>query len=177
MTTNSLFLQELKEQYEKLFEITDALEGKANNLLTVAGLVATLLFGFGSFIVDKFDATYNMLTPVTILLMIGIVGNVISIFWSVMVFRIKDYLIAMDSKHFYDQNGNINEQKVEEYRDEQDENVFTDTLIDTYLKCNRHNGLRNDEKAVKIKYAFWSFLGSIVTAPITIGILLTQLPN
>jgi len=177
MTSNTLFLQELKEQYEKEFEITDALEGKASNLLTVAGLVATLLFGFGSFMVDKFDSTYVMITPVTILLIIGIVGNVTSIFWSVMVFKIRDYQVAMHPKHFFDQQGNINEQKVEVYRDEQDENVVTDTLIDTYLKCIRINSLRNEEKAGKIKYAFWSFLGSIITAPITIGIVLTNLPK
>lgn len=177
MTTNVLFLQELKEQYGKEFELTQALEGKSSNLLTVSGLVATLLFGFGSFMVDKFDATYEMITPVTIFLMIGIIGNIISIFWSVMAFRIRDYQIAMHFDHFFNIDGSLNEQSVAEYRDEADVEVFTNTLVDTYLICNRHNGLENSAKANKIKYSFWSFMGSIITVPVVIGIVLTHLPT
>jgi hypothetical protein len=77
MTTNKLFLQELKDQYEKEFELKDALEGKANNILTISGLVATLLFGFGSFMIDKLGSSYEFLIPVTILLIMGIIGNVV----------------------------------------------------------------------------------------------------
>jgi len=153
------------------------LEGKANSLLTISGLVATLLFGFGSFMVDKFDVTYEMLTPVTILLTIGIVGNVISIFLSVMAFKIKPYMIAMPSDLFFNKDGNFAEEKIEEYRDGQDVDVFTDTLVDTYLKCNRHNGLQNTSKARQVKIATWFFFGSIVTIPIVIGLVLTHLPD
>jgi hypothetical protein len=118
-----------------------------------------------------------MITPITIFLMIGIVGNVVSIFLSVMAFRIKDYWIAMHFDHFFNRDGSLNEQSVAEYRDEEDLDVFTDTLVDTYLKCNRHNRLENAQKADKIKYSFWSFMGSIVTVPIVIAIVLTHLPS
>jgi hypothetical protein len=177
LTTNTAFLQELKEQYEKEFEIKDDLESKGNNLLTISGVVATLLFGFGSFMVDKFDATYDMLTPVTILLIIGIVGNIISIFWSVISFKISLYKYVMPYDYFFNRDGSANEEHLIEYRDGDDLDVFTNTLVDTYLKCNRHNGLQNKDKAVKVDLAQWFFFGSILIIPIVIGLVLTHLPN
>jgi len=177
MSTNKLFLQELKDQYQKEFELKDALEGKANNLLTISGLVATLLFGFGSFLIDKLGSTYEFLIPVTILLIMGIVGNVVSIFWSVLAFKIRPYKYSMPYDHFFNKDGSFNEKHVEEYRDEKDVEVFTNTLVDTYLTCNRHNRLQNASKAFKIKIAQWFFFGSIIIVPIVIGLVLTHLPK
>jgi hypothetical protein len=48
----NLFFQELKDQYQKILDIKNTLEGKANNLLTISGTVGTLLFGFGTFFVE-----------------------------------------------------------------------------------------------------------------------------
>ena len=58
--------KELKGQYEKILDIKNALEGKANNLLTISGTVVTLLFQFGYFFVDKIGIHYPYLIHTTI---------------------------------------------------------------------------------------------------------------
>jgi len=42
-------------QYDKEFDLKNTLEGKVNYLLTIAGVVSTLLFGFGTFLIDNLD--------------------------------------------------------------------------------------------------------------------------
>jgi hypothetical protein len=182
MKTNKLFLQDLKDAYENEFELTNGLDAKANNFLTISGLVATLLFGFGSLMVDKLDASYVMLMPVSILLMIGIVGNVMSIFWSVMALRLHTYWIAMSPFDFFndplnENDNSFNQKQVEKYRDGENEDEYIRRQVRDYLIANRANRLRTKEKGKKIKIAQWFFFGSIATVPIVIAIVLTHLPN
>ena len=44
MESEDLFLRELKLEYDRQFEIKRDLESKANNIMTISGTVATLLF-------------------------------------------------------------------------------------------------------------------------------------
>jgi len=177
LSSKDLFLEALKSQYDKEFELKDALEGKANNLLTIAGVVSTLLFGFGTFLISNLNADYQPLPYLSFLLVVGVVTNIISILFSVMSFKIQPYSYAMAYNNFYNEDGTFNEETIEEYRDEKDVNVFKETIIETYLRCIKHNDLMNNGKALTIKIAQWFFFAGALTIPLMIGILLFYLPH
>jgi hypothetical protein len=171
-----LFLQELKSQYDKEFDLKNTLEGKANYLLTIAGVVSTLLFGFGTFLIDNLDTSYPFLSYITTLITLGVAINIVSVLFSVLSFKIQPYRYVMPYNHFFNDDGTFNEEAIEEYRDA-DIGVFKDTLIETYLRCIKHNDLTNKGKAVKVKVAQWLFFAGVITIPIAIGILLLNFPQ
>ena len=55
MSTIDLFLDELKSEYDKEFELKSSLENKANYILIAAGVTMSLLFSFGAVLVDKLN--------------------------------------------------------------------------------------------------------------------------
>ncbi|HET9774608.1 MAG TPA: hypothetical protein VFP25_06450 [Nitrososphaeraceae archaeon] len=66
MSTIDLFLDELKSEYDKEFELKSSLENKANYILIVAGVTMSLLFSFGAVLVDKFNTDYQYLIFVVV---------------------------------------------------------------------------------------------------------------
>jgi hypothetical protein len=57
LDTKEAFLEELRGQYDKEFDLKERIEGKAGNLLTISGITIPLLFGFSSFLIEKLDKT------------------------------------------------------------------------------------------------------------------------
>ena len=96
-SATNLFLEELKYQYR----IKNTLDGKANTLLTISGTVATLLFAFGTFFIDKISVHYPYLIHVTSLLIGGISLIVISIVLSAWAFHIQKYRFAMGHRSLF----------------------------------------------------------------------------
>ena len=61
MSTIDLFLDELKSEYNRefeLFELKPSLENKANYILIAAGVTMSLLFSFGAVLIDKLHSDY-----------------------------------------------------------------------------------------------------------------------
>jgi hypothetical protein len=177
LSSKDLFLQELKSQYDKEFDLKSTLEGKANYLLTIAGVVSTLLFGFGTFLIDNLNTNYPFLSHISTLIIAGVAINIVSILFSVLSFKIQPYRYVMPFDHFFYDDGTFNEKAIEEYRDEPNVDVFKDTIIETYLRCIKDNGLTNKGKAIKVKIAQWLFFAGVITIPIAIGILLLNFPK
>ena len=65
MNNRERFLDELKGEYDKQFELKARIEGKAGSLLTVCGITIPLLFGFSSFLIEKIDKTYYFINAIT----------------------------------------------------------------------------------------------------------------
>ena len=172
MSKRDLFLAELKSHYDKEFELKNTLESKANYILAAAGIVVTLLFSFGSPIIEKLAQHSEVFLTARVLLITGISANVLAILCSVLAFRITLYKYAMPSDAFYDDKGNLNDEVIAEYSDGNDLDVFGDTMIETYLDCNRHNDAMNNEKTIKIKIAQWSFFTGIVIIPLIIVLIM-----
>ena len=176
MSSKDLFLQELKSQYDKEFDLKNTIESKANYLLTIAGVVSILLFGFGTFLIDNINTSYPPLPYISSLIILGVAINIVSILFSVLSFRIQPYRYVMPYDHFFNDDLSFNEKAIKEYRDA-DIGVFKDTIIETYLRSNKDNGLTNQDKAVKVQIAQWLFFAGVVTIPIVIGILLSNFPQ
>ena len=94
--TNSkqLFFQELKDEYNAQFALSDALEGKSGQLITVCGIFIPLLFGFSSLIFDNATADPIMTIYLTILLVLSISLAVLSIFFCTWALGIRSYTHA-----------------------------------------------------------------------------------
>ena len=58
MSTIDLFLDELKSEYNREFELKSSLENKANYILIAAGITISLLFSFGAVLIDKLHSDY-----------------------------------------------------------------------------------------------------------------------
>jgi len=80
------FLEELKQQYLREFEVTNNLDSKANNIITISGTIATFLFGFGLFMIEKLNSQYRLITILTDILAVSISAIIISIILSLLSF-------------------------------------------------------------------------------------------
>ena len=68
-SVEEIWFLKAKEQYDEQFDRKKTLEGKANNITTIAGTVATLLFGLGQLTVGKLiDLHYASLSQVVLIL-------------------------------------------------------------------------------------------------------------
>jgi hypothetical protein len=87
----------------------------ANNVMTASGTVATLLFGLGTFLVDKLGSKYHLTAVVSIILIIGIAANVVAIAMSARAFGVRKYRFAVVDKSFY-KDGKLDGDEIDEYR-------------------------------------------------------------
>jgi hypothetical protein len=74
------FLDEIKIQYNKEFEIRQNLDGKATSLIATAGTLTGLLFGFGTFLLTNIKPSYTLSFLAISLLMVAIGANIATVF-------------------------------------------------------------------------------------------------
>lgn len=165
-TTKEYFLDELKIQYEKEFELKNSLETKANYTLAASGIIVGLLFAFAS---NLFSGFQNLptLPYVSASLLIGIGLFIASILFSVLVSKIKMYHYATIHKYFFTKDGVFNEETKDEFKNMELDD-FLDDRIDTYLIANKINYTNNEDKARNVKYTHWLFLFGIGLVILTV---------
>jgi hypothetical protein len=174
-STSEKFLEELKQQYLKEFEVTTNLDSKANNIITISGTIATFLFGFGLFMIEKLNSQYQLITILTSLLAVSISAIIISIILSLISFPKGRYRYAMRHTAFYNSE-RFNEENIKKYKNAPTD-IFYDTMIRAYLRCNKHNMEINIRKAQLIGMSLNFFMIGILTVPVIIGILLSSFPT
>jgi hypothetical protein len=83
----------LKEQYDLELLVKEKLETKANNMTTIAGVTATLIFGFAQLFISKLADVnhYQNLNYVNGLLGTALVFSSSAVLLSVMAWRIQEY--------------------------------------------------------------------------------------
>jgi hypothetical protein len=186
MTTIDLFLDELKSEYDREFELKSSLENKANYILIAAGVTLSLLFSFGSMMVGTLTSNYEYLNLVIVSLMIGVVTNGISVLFSVLGFSIKHYGYPFPYHVFFkdDPSNNklvFNDEVIEQYRDglgdtgPESIQIFKESVIENYLECNKENAIQNYNKATRIKIAQWFFFAGAISIPFIVGFALPYL--
>jgi hypothetical protein len=181
MSTIDLFLDELKSEYDKEFELKSSLENKANYILIAAGVTMSLLSNFGAVLVDKLNADYQYLIFVVVFLMTGVVTNGISVLFSVLGFSIKPYRYPLPYHAFFTKEGMFNEGAIKQYSEgmgkdkPESEKIFKDSIIENYLRCIKQNAIQNKNKAIKIKITQWFFFAGTIAIPFIIGFVLPYL--
>ena len=146
MNTKQLFLQELKDEYNAQFELSNALEGKSGRLITVCGIFIPLLFGFSSSLIDEIQDNPILESFLTILLVISLAVAVASIFYSILALRIRSYSHAFLPYDFFDKvTGELDKEEVKEYGNKNEQELY-DEMIEDYLESNKHNLKINHDK-------------------------------
>ena len=171
MATNSkeLFFQELKDEYNAQFALSDALEGKSGQLITVGGIFIPLVFGFSSLLVGKTGLDFNLALSLQILMVISLSLAVASIFFSVRALRIQFYRHSLLPHSFYTEDGKLNQREINQFG-AQDVDDFYHEMIEEYLESNKYNLERNDKKARKIAIAESLFLIALAIVPALIAV-------
>jgi len=183
VSTIDQFLGELKSQYKQEFELKSTLENKANYLLIAAGVTLSLLFSFGVELIGELNQNYEYLTIVIGFVMLGVITNGISILFSVLGFAPTLYRYTLPYNRFFikDPTNNkfkFNDKMIAEYQDGVGENeseskeIFKESMVENYLRCNLQNGQQNERKAIIIKIAQWSFFAGAISIPLIIGFAL-----
>lgn len=183
MSTADLFLDELKAEYNLEFQLKSSLENKANYILIAAGVTISLLFSFGAILIEKLSSDYEYLLYVIVSLMIGVVTNGISVLFSVLGFSIKHYEFPFPYHIFFKENPStkkleFDDEVIKKFSDgigdsnPESLQLFNESVIKNYLECNKINAIHNSDKATKIKFAQWFFLGGAVCIPFIIGFAL-----
>jgi F0F1-type ATP synthase assembly protein I len=158
-------LSTLEKHYQLELNRKETLENKANNMTTVAGVVAALLVGFRQFLIEKLAAlTYNGLSYIIPILLIGILASVASIVLSVLAFRVQNYYYvightAVDKPSLRGRlalNDRVtNALKLKSGVGDED------AEIEAYKECIKKNSELNDSKAKIIEGSLWAFVISI----------------
>ena len=82
----------LKEQYDLELFVKEKLETKANNMTTISGVAATLIFGFAQLFISKLaDVSYENLNIVNSFLGAALVFSISAVLLSVLGWRIQEY--------------------------------------------------------------------------------------
>lgn len=163
------FLEEVRIQFENELRLKETLDDKASKIIAAAGAVATLLFGFGSFL---FISNNNTNGPeffsqlgIAILLMIGAAASIVAILFALLAYRLHKYRYAMGHEQFYNEKtGTIEESVLNHFKKASTDN-FDDRMIREYLQSVKENAEMNAKKVQWITIAHWWFFGS-VTSPI-----------
>jgi hypothetical protein len=172
---NELFVSELRAQYNMEFDNKKNLETKASSIISISGTVAALLFGFGTFLINKVSPSYDFFMYILALLMISISSITISIILSIFASRIHEYYVAADHKQFY-KGKEFDEDKWEKYC-YSSKNKFNRTIAKNYFKCIQHNANKNETKARYIQLAQIGFFCGLAVLPFLLAIVFSNYPN
>jgi hypothetical protein len=160
------FREELKAEYEKDFELKERLDNKANNIVTMAGLVAAIFAGFITFVLeDAVAPNFWLLIASIIALLVELYFLVKTIQSSITSTKVANYQHVFLWSHFINDKDELNHMRINEWK-QATRKQFNDTLIQDYLKCSRRNHELNEKKASDIEKAQKYFFRAIAVIPI-----------
>jgi hypothetical protein len=176
----ALLLSELKIQYSSEWQLRKNLDDKAKSIITVSGVITTLLFGFATLVLkDGHDPAYQMMfVYIKDLLFASVVPIILSIFLSTVSLKLQKYALPFSHASFYDEKDTKREKfDKEKIKKTIDSSliVFNNTLIKNYLDANRINAKENNFKTLMITLAQWAFVVGISLITALVILLSTSL--
>jgi gas vesicle protein len=172
------FLQELRLQYEKEFELKSNLDGKANNIITASGTIAGFLLVFGTFLLGGLVIDSGLNTYATGSLIGGIVTAIGAILASIFSSVLRKYLYALadvSELTIEDKNNKKNrlpnDEVIKDYTSK-NENEITQEMIGAYAKSIYNNVSENRKKAIAVLIGQWAFFVSVIFALVLIIVMI-----
>ena len=160
------FFEELKDALELEMSNRAKLDQKANGLIIMSGMIATLLMGFGIFLFRFLNQEMELTGYVIGILFFGIILMLATIFVSLLSYGLKSYISPLGHEVFFE-NSNYNEKMVEKFR-KSDLEKFYKRMMEEYLVSIKHSSEINKGKAMKLNLAQWIFLGGLAIIPIAV---------
>jgi hypothetical protein len=176
LSSKDLFIEEIKNQNDKDFDLKNSLDSKSNYLIPISGIVISLIFGFGVTFLQRIDIKYELFWAFQILLIITLISHLFSIFCAVLSFKIRDHRYAFLYFNFYDKKGKMIESEIDEYT-EANEVDFKDMILREYLRCNFQNSRNNQCKANWIRISQYSLLVGLGFLSLMIAMLFLYPPT
>ena len=175
------FVQELRDQYSKEFQIKASHDQKASTMMTMSGTTTILLGGFGAFLLGNINAEHSpFIWAAVITLIVEIVFMTATIIISARSYRLRNYRYAYSHDLFVkkkdthkdvsDDNVEFDDENINKFRNA-DKYAFNTNLIKEYAKGILQNSENNTKKANTIEKAQWLFLIGIAIIPIFVGLL------
>jgi hypothetical protein len=166
------FLDELRQRFENGLDIKDKLEGKANNTITVAGLMSAIFMAFGGQILDNVQSSNPYFLPAMTILLAELFSTLAAVVFSIMAYRAGGYDFPLSRSEFLsdDADGTYNKQKIMDYQTIDNAKYYE--LCKKYLRCIKRNEKENAKKVEKIDLAQYALIVAIVLIPIFAAIVI-----
>lgn len=165
---NDELLTELQSQLERVIQIKDRLDTKANNMITISGIVATVFMGFGTFLLSNVDLTKHLCIAILagLSLFAEIILTVFTIKYSLESYKLRNYYLPLGYQAFFDENTDeINYDVIKQFNESSKED-FDQHFIDEYLRSIKSYQVQNHDQTVGINKAQRTMIGTIVAIPV-----------
>lgn len=174
-------LHELRIQNDKELEEKQNLDSKATNISNFSITFAVLLFGFGSFLLEKLrksdSSTFGFME---LLLISGVIFSIICLIASVMAYRVRSYRYTMSYENFFltedsptqpDQwKNHLNENEIaswiSDFSGDDSQEKYEDFMIKEHVVALRNNTIINNYKANWIRKAQILFIVAVCFIPV-----------
>ena len=165
---NILLLNEIEKVYERELERKKTLESKATNVITVSGIMVTLLFGFSAFL---FQAGFDSLLLFHISIFASVLSAIIALWLSLYSLKITGYSYVFGE----DPKCNVHlDDIIEQYKTFPKDKTIA-RITDSYVVAITENSRFNDDNAKRVrKSQRWLFVSLLIIA-IMIGLTLLPL--
>ncbi len=166
MTSNE-FVQELKLEFERLINLKDRLDTKANNMIAMSGTVTTLFMGFGIFLLTEVDITanYYLGLPASIILLAEVFLTFCTICFALESYKLRNYIHPLLSGLFFNENQPEPNETARLFMDSDADTIKNRFVID-YLKSIKSYEEQNHAQTFGINKAQKTFLYSLAMIPI-----------
>ncbi len=160
--TQSDFLLELKDQFERYIHLKERLDNKANNMIAMSGTIAVIFMGFGAFLFSDIIFTKNYFLPIITILvfMSEVILTFFTIKFALDSYKLRTYNHPISFKAFYEKDS-LEESVVQQFRDA-DSSEINEHFIKEYLESIKSYEEQNDHQTRGINKAQICFVGSIV---------------
>jgi hypothetical protein len=161
--SHDIVFSEIKDAYNKQFELKESLDRKAQANIQVAGIVITLLFGFSAFILTVFGQSFGIKAHILELTIISMILNTVGVLLAVKTLKLKDFQFMF---------ADLNDGKLTEYL-QSSKFVTLNSLIADYHITNDHNIHENKKKAHLLRVSQETiFVGLLVIPIVAIAFIL-----
>lgn len=158
----------LKIAYDSEFSRKQTIDGKSNNMISVAGTVTSIYAGFGLATVTQLFTIPLPFTIPSLVMLCGVSTLIVSMLFATLAFVLKSYEqpFKIDKIIKSEEKGKIifNDDEITKYHQREPEN-FNRLMTKIYARCIYFNRKTNDSRAKRLLWSQICFLIGLISVP------------
>jgi len=162
------FLDELRNQFDRLVNAKTRLDGKASGMITMSGTIASLLMVFGVFLLRSINPDFELFVYIFYVLVGGILALMGCIVWNIFSYKIRTQTYPIGSDRFF-KNKKYDYPEVKLWRESSSDD-FNRRMFRDYIDSMKDFEDRIETKGYRIYISQWFFLAGVCSIPIITGI-------
>lgn len=161
------FIEELRLQCERNIQIKERLDNKTNNIIAIAGTIATLFMGFGLFLLEHVDYVkyHDIVLVASIVLIIEVILTAITVICSVYAYSLKTYTQPINYAKIYEISKGNPDDVIAEFTSADDDTI-KEAFVTNYIESIKSYEEQNNQKTKGIDVAQITLFLSICMIPI-----------